>query len=292
MDMSRHLGRRALLRFTLPSIAMMILTSVYGVVDGLFVSNCAGTTAFGGQPHHAVHHDPRHARLHDGLGRQRARRPHARRGRRRAGEPLLLDDHPCHARRRHRAGGRRSRPHAPRRRGAGRLRRAAGVVRPVRPDLDGLPAGIHAAVRLPDLRLDRRQAPARTARDDRGGSGQRRPGPPARRRPRSGRDRRRLGDRRRRTHRRPRPARLVRTAQRQPSATGPPGEGPGRPRIGLRERLVRDDGLDRGVGREHRLQPAVAAAHRPGRPPTARSCTSAWSSPPSSRDSAWLRHRS
>ena len=46
MDMSRHLGRRALLRFTLPSIAMMILTSVYGVVDGLFVSNCAGTTAF------------------------------------------------------------------------------------------------------------------------------------------------------------------------------------------------------------------------------------------------------
>ncbi|MDO4900229.1 MATE family efflux transporter [Actinomyces sp.] len=45
MDMSRHFGACALLRFTLPSIAMMIFTSVYGVVDGLFVANFAGTTA-------------------------------------------------------------------------------------------------------------------------------------------------------------------------------------------------------------------------------------------------------
>ncbi|WP_136194333.1 MATE family efflux transporter [Actinomyces procaprae] len=45
MDMSQHLGARALLRFTAPSIAMMIFTSVYGVVDGLFVANFAGKTA-------------------------------------------------------------------------------------------------------------------------------------------------------------------------------------------------------------------------------------------------------
>lgn len=37
---------RRLLRFTFPSIVMMIFTSVYGVVDGFFVSNFAGKTAF------------------------------------------------------------------------------------------------------------------------------------------------------------------------------------------------------------------------------------------------------
>lgn len=31
-----------LLRFTLPSICMMVFTSIYGVVDGLFVSNFVG----------------------------------------------------------------------------------------------------------------------------------------------------------------------------------------------------------------------------------------------------------
>ncbi len=35
-----------LLRFTLPSIAMMIFTSIYSVVDGFFVSNFAGKTPF------------------------------------------------------------------------------------------------------------------------------------------------------------------------------------------------------------------------------------------------------
>lgn len=34
------------MRFTLPSIGMMIFTSIYGVVDGLFVSNFAGKTPF------------------------------------------------------------------------------------------------------------------------------------------------------------------------------------------------------------------------------------------------------
>lgn len=45
-DMARHFTWGALLRFTLPSIAMMIFTSIYGIVDGLFVSNFAGKTAF------------------------------------------------------------------------------------------------------------------------------------------------------------------------------------------------------------------------------------------------------
>ena len=35
-----------LLRFTLPSIFMMIFTSVYGIVDGFFVSNFVGKTPF------------------------------------------------------------------------------------------------------------------------------------------------------------------------------------------------------------------------------------------------------
>ena len=35
-----------LLRFVLPSIVMMVFTSIYGVVDGLFVSNFAGKTPF------------------------------------------------------------------------------------------------------------------------------------------------------------------------------------------------------------------------------------------------------
>lgn len=35
-----------LIRFTLPSIAMMVFTSIYGVVDGYFVSNWVGKTPF------------------------------------------------------------------------------------------------------------------------------------------------------------------------------------------------------------------------------------------------------
>ncbi|WP_316668102.1 MATE family efflux transporter [uncultured Propionibacterium sp.] len=46
MDMARHLSVRDLLGYTLPSIVMMVFTSIYGVVDGLFVSNYAGKTAF------------------------------------------------------------------------------------------------------------------------------------------------------------------------------------------------------------------------------------------------------
>ena len=46
IQLSDHFTYSRLLRFTLPSIAMMIFTSIYGVVDGIFVSNFAGKTAF------------------------------------------------------------------------------------------------------------------------------------------------------------------------------------------------------------------------------------------------------
>ena len=48
IQLSDHFSYKKLLRFTLPSIFMMIFTSIYGVVDGLFVSNFAGKTAFAG----------------------------------------------------------------------------------------------------------------------------------------------------------------------------------------------------------------------------------------------------
>lgn len=46
IQLSDHFTYKKLLRFVIPSIVMMIFTSVYGVVDGLFVSNFAGKTAF------------------------------------------------------------------------------------------------------------------------------------------------------------------------------------------------------------------------------------------------------
>ncbi len=46
IQLSDHFTYSRLLRFALPSIAMMIFTSIYGVVDGFFVSNFAGKTPF------------------------------------------------------------------------------------------------------------------------------------------------------------------------------------------------------------------------------------------------------
>lgn len=46
IQLSDHFTYKKLLRFTLPSIIMMMFTSIYGVVDGFFVSNFAGKTAF------------------------------------------------------------------------------------------------------------------------------------------------------------------------------------------------------------------------------------------------------
>lgn len=46
IKLSDHFTYSKLLRFVFPSIIMMVFTSIYGVVDGLFVSNFAGKTAF------------------------------------------------------------------------------------------------------------------------------------------------------------------------------------------------------------------------------------------------------
>ncbi len=46
IQLSEHFTYRKLLRFVLPSIVMMIFTSIYSVVDGLFVSNFVGKSAF------------------------------------------------------------------------------------------------------------------------------------------------------------------------------------------------------------------------------------------------------
>ena len=46
IQLSDHFTYGKLIRFTLPSIAMMIFTSIYSVVDGFFVSNFAGKTPF------------------------------------------------------------------------------------------------------------------------------------------------------------------------------------------------------------------------------------------------------
>ena len=46
IKLSDNFNYKKLLRYALPSVIMMIFTSVYGVVDGLFVSNFAGKTAF------------------------------------------------------------------------------------------------------------------------------------------------------------------------------------------------------------------------------------------------------
>ena len=46
IKLSDHFTYKKLIKFTFPSIAMMIFTSIYGVVDGYFVSNFVGKTPF------------------------------------------------------------------------------------------------------------------------------------------------------------------------------------------------------------------------------------------------------
>ncbi len=46
IQLSDHFNYSKLIRFTLPSIASMIFVSIYGVVDGIFVSNFVGKTPF------------------------------------------------------------------------------------------------------------------------------------------------------------------------------------------------------------------------------------------------------
>lgn len=46
IQISDHFNYKKLFRFVIPSIVMMVFTSIYGVVDGLFVSNFAGKAPF------------------------------------------------------------------------------------------------------------------------------------------------------------------------------------------------------------------------------------------------------
>ncbi len=46
VKLSDHFNYRKLFRFTAPTIIMMVFVSIYGVVDGFFVSNFAGETEF------------------------------------------------------------------------------------------------------------------------------------------------------------------------------------------------------------------------------------------------------
>ena len=46
ISISEHFNLKKLFRFVLPSVVMMMFTSIYGVVDGFFVSNYAGKTQF------------------------------------------------------------------------------------------------------------------------------------------------------------------------------------------------------------------------------------------------------
>lgn len=46
IQLSDHFTYQKLIQFTLPSVAMMIVTSIYSVVDGFFVSNFAGDVPF------------------------------------------------------------------------------------------------------------------------------------------------------------------------------------------------------------------------------------------------------
>ena len=46
IQLSEHFTYSKLLKFTLPSMVMMVFTSIYGVVDGVFVSNYVGSDSF------------------------------------------------------------------------------------------------------------------------------------------------------------------------------------------------------------------------------------------------------
>lgn len=46
IQLLEHFTYQKLIRFTIPTIIMMIFTSIYGVVDGIFISNYVGSDAF------------------------------------------------------------------------------------------------------------------------------------------------------------------------------------------------------------------------------------------------------
>ena len=41
IQLSEHFDVKKIIKFTIPSVIMILFTSIYGVIDGLFVSNFA-----------------------------------------------------------------------------------------------------------------------------------------------------------------------------------------------------------------------------------------------------------
>ena len=83
--LAREFNAASLLRFALPNIAMMMLLSMYTIVDGMFISRFAGTTALS-----AINMSyPLNCRHYARHGRQRYYRPPAGRGTHRRGAPQL-----------------------------------------------------------------------------------------------------------------------------------------------------------------------------------------------------------
>lgn len=75
IQLSDHFTMDRLLRFTLPTIAMMVFTSVYIVVDGFFCFQLYGQDGLcRRQSYHALSPPFIDGRLHVRHGRQRARR--------------------------------------------------------------------------------------------------------------------------------------------------------------------------------------------------------------------------
>ena len=46
VELSGHYSHRRIVRSVLPSIGMVLITSVYSIVDGFFVANFAGKSGF------------------------------------------------------------------------------------------------------------------------------------------------------------------------------------------------------------------------------------------------------
>ena len=48
VQLNDHFTYKKLFKAVIPSVAMMVFISIYSIIDGLFVSNFVGTTAFAG----------------------------------------------------------------------------------------------------------------------------------------------------------------------------------------------------------------------------------------------------
>ena len=72
IELSDHFDYSKLLRYALPSVIMLVVTSIYSVVDGFFCLQFCRENAFcGNQFYHARADDLGLCRLYDGDGRRR-----------------------------------------------------------------------------------------------------------------------------------------------------------------------------------------------------------------------------